>query len=145
MKAWLHVAKGYLTHGDLEKTKASLNQALSLLKYLEYDNSVLFKEIAQVSASMNQLPPELLANAKAQTTNSSLVSLTKVYADAGQNNLALQVIAQINGLDDQLIALRWLQFNKGTQLSLDDSGKAQLAKIIQQQFPLKAFWQQVRQ
>ncbi|GAA4501518.1 hypothetical protein [Pseudaeromonas paramecii] len=143
--AWLHVAKGYLKHGDLEKAKARLNHALSLVNLIDYDLNIPFDDIAQGYAAIKELPPELLALAKNRKTDSSLADIAKVYAEAGLNNLALQVIAQIRDLDDQLATLSGLRYHKDTQLSLDDSGKAQLAKIIQQQFPLKAFWQQVRQ
>jgi len=144
VKAWLHVTNGYLKHGDLEKAKASLSHALSLLKYIQYDSNLPFEEIAKAYAAIKELPPDLLTKAKNQKTDSSLVDIAIIYAEAGLNNLALQVVAQINGLDDQIAALRWLQFNKGAQLKLDESGKAQLAKIIQQQFPLKEFWRQVQ-
>jgi hypothetical protein len=144
VKAWLHVANGYVKHGELEKAKASLSYALSLLKYIQYDSNLPFEEIAKAYAAIKELPPDLLAKAKNQKTDSSLVDIAKIYAEAGLNNLALQVVAQINGLDDQIAAMRWLQFNKGAQLKLDESGKAQLTKIIQQQFPLKEFWRQVQ-
>lgn len=137
--AWLHVANGYIKHGELGKAKARLSQVMNLLKHVKYEP---FEEIAKAFAAIKELPPDLLAKAKKQNTASSLVDIARIYAKSELNNFALQVVAQINGLDDQITALRSLQFNKGTQLKLDDSGKAQLAKIIQQQFPLKEFWRQ---
>ena len=137
--AWLHVANGYIKHGERGKAKARLIQVMNLLKHIKYEP---IEEIAKAFAAIKELPPDLLAKAKKQNTASSLVDIARIYAESGLNNFALQVVAQINGLDDQITALRSLQFNKGTQLKLNDSGKTQLAKIIQQQFPLKEFWRQ---
>lgn len=80
--------------------------------------------------------------AKAMKDNSPLVDVARVYAEAGFNNLSLKAVAHIDTLDDQLVALRWFEFNDGTELRLDDTGKAQLVKIAQQHFPIDEFWRQ---
>ncbi|GAA5213182.1 tetratricopeptide repeat protein [Corallincola platygyrae] len=145
MQAWLRVANGYTRHGDFEKAKARLDYVLGLLKHTRNRPSMLFNDLAKGYAAIALLPPELLKMAESRKSNSSLVEIAKVYAEAGLINLALLAICHIDNLDDQLYVLSWLEFTNGTELPLDEIGKAQLAKIVQQHFPLDESWHQLEQ